>query len=60
MGGACRFHPGCSDYAMQAIETHAPHKAFFLIIKRLSKCRPGGPSGYDPVPKGDSYAATRN
>ena len=46
----CRFTPTCSQYTAQAIEKYGPIKGFFLGIKRLSKCRPGGGHGYDPVP----------
>ena len=46
----CRFVPTCSEYAIQAITKHGPFKGTWLAIKRLLRCRPGGGSGYDPVP----------
>lgn len=46
----CRFTPTCSQYTAQAIERYGPIKGIFLGLKRLSKCRPGGGHGYDPVP----------
>lgn len=49
-GGACRFEPSCSQYAIQALEGHRLDLAIILIFKRLMKCRPGGPFGSDPVP----------
>lgn len=46
----CRFTPTCSQYAVEAIRKHGPLKGLWLAIKRISRCRPGGGSGYDPVP----------
>jgi putative membrane protein insertion efficiency factor len=48
-GGACRFQPSCSDYALEALETQPPIKAVGMILKRLARCRPFGPVGFDPV-----------
>ena len=47
---SCRFTPTCSQYAIEAISKYGPFKGMFLAVKRLLKCRPGGGSGYDPVP----------
>lgn len=49
-GSKCRFTPTCSQYTAAAIEKYGPMKGIFLGMKRLSKCRPGGGHGYDPVP----------
>ena len=46
----CRFIPTCSEYAIEAITKHGPFKGTWLAIRRLLRCRPGGGSGYDPVP----------
>lgn len=47
---SCRFHPTCSAYAMEAIDTHGALKGCLLALRRVVRCRPGGSSGYDPVP----------
>ena len=53
MGPCCRFHPTCSEYAKEALESHGLVMGIWLTIKRLSKCHPLGGSGFDPVPSGD-------
>ncbi|HKY63892.1 MAG TPA: membrane protein insertion efficiency factor YidD [bacterium] len=47
---ACRFHPSCSVYAIQCLETHPTARALHLIVSRLLRCQPFHPGGYDPVP----------
>lgn len=47
----CRFEPSCSRYAYGAIERHGALKGGWLAVRRLSRCRPGGGRGYDPVPE---------
>lgn len=46
----CGFVPTCSTYMEQAIKEFGPFKGTWLGIKRLSKCRPGGKCGFDPIP----------
>ena len=46
----CRFEPSCTCYAKQALDAHPSWIALALVAKRLWRCRPFGPSGYDPVP----------
>ena len=50
LGPACRFEPTCSRYAYEAIERHGLGRGLWLAARRLVRCRPGGSSGYDPVP----------
>ena len=51
LGPSCRFHPTCSEYTFQAVETYGVFKGGFLAIKRILKCNPWGGSGADPLPK---------
>ena len=51
IGNTCRFQPTCSRYAEEAILRHGPIWGIWLTLKRLARCRPGGPMGFDPVPE---------
>ena len=51
LGPSCRFHPTCSEYALQAIENFGVIRGGFLAIKRILKCNPWGGNGFDPIPK---------
>jgi len=46
----CRFFPSCSEYGYEAIETFGARQGGLLTARRLLRCRPFGPSGFDPVP----------
>jgi putative membrane protein insertion efficiency factor len=50
LGWRCRHLPTCSDYALEAIDTNGPWRGTWLTLSRLSRCRPWGSAGYDPVP----------
>ncbi len=51
LGPSCRFHPTCSEYALQAIEVYGVFRGSFFAVKRILKCNPWGGSGADPLPK---------
>ena len=50
-GNRCRFHPTCSEYAMQAFQKFPIYQALWYSIKRILKCHPFHPGGSDPSPK---------
>lgn len=47
---SCRFTPSCSHYGYQAIEKYGIFKGGWLAVKRIARCHPFNPGGYDPVP----------
>ncbi|MDD2585045.1 MAG: membrane protein insertion efficiency factor YidD [Syntrophomonadaceae bacterium] len=47
---SCRFYPSCSNYSIQAIEKYGAIKGGWLTTKRICRCHPFNPGGYDPVP----------
>jgi hypothetical protein len=51
LGSNCRFYPSCSEYAQMAISEHGVVRGLSLSIKRLFRCHPWHPGGFDPVPK---------
>ena len=49
--GHCKFVPTCSNYAKEAITTYGVFKGSWLSLKRILRCNPWNPGGYDPVPQ---------
>ncbi|MBK35444.1 MAG: membrane protein insertion efficiency factor YidD [Gemmatimonadetes bacterium] len=49
-GFGCRFHPTCSEYALQSLGTHGLFRGSWLALGRLARCHPFHPGGCDPVP----------
>ena len=50
LGRNCRFHPTCSEYAIEALERHGALRGGWMAAKRVGRCHPFNPGGYDPVP----------
>ncbi|MGL5827920.1 MAG: membrane protein insertion efficiency factor YidD [Nocardioides sp.] len=49
-GEVCRYYPSCSAYALDAVSTHGSVRGSWLAVRRLGRCHPWSPGGYDPVP----------
>lgn len=50
LGRRCRFYPSCSEYALEALERHGALLGSWWSLKRICRCHPFHPGGYDPVP----------
>jgi len=50
LGSRCRFYPSCSEYSMAALRQHGLFGGLWLAVRRIGRCHPWHPGGYDPVP----------
>jgi len=56
LGGRCRFEPSCSRYGLEAIAQHGALKGWLMALRRVSRCHPLNPGGFDPVPPANSQS----
>lgn len=57
LGGHCRFQPSCSNYALEVLKTHGAARGALHSVRRVSRCHPFHPGGYDPPPPPPTRAA---
>jgi uncharacterized protein len=59
LGPSCRFYPTCSAYALEALDRHGALHGSWLAVRRLLRCHPFNPGGFDPVPDAHACAEVK-
>jgi len=59
LGPSCRFYPTCSAYALEALDRHGALHGSWLAVRRLLRCHPFNPGGFDPVPDAHGCAEVK-
>ena len=59
LGDNCRFHPTCSAYASEAVHHHGTMRGSWLALRRICRCHPWNPGGFDPVPPSEQTSAEK-
>jgi uncharacterized protein len=60
LGPTCRFYPSCSQYALQSVLRFGFFHGSWLTLKRLGRCHPWHPGGFDPVPQARPHVCTHH